>query len=127
MTTPGSIPGFIFYPHVGQVTIEGPFNAKGATDTASRRRIFTCHPASPREEPGCARTILSTLARHAYRRPATAADLNVLTEFYRGGREEGGSFEQGIESALQRILADPEFIYRGEPEAASLAAGQRYR
>ena len=127
MNTPGEIPGFQFYPHVGQVTIEGPFNAKGATDTASRRKIFRCHPASPREEPGCARTILSTLARHAYRRPATAADLNVLTEFYRGGREEGGSFEQGIESALQRILADPEFIYRGEPEAASLAAGQRYR
>jgi hypothetical protein len=127
MNTPGSIPGFIFYPHVGQVTIEGPFDAKGAADTASRRKIFLCTPKTAREEQSCARTIVATLARHAFRRPTTPADVNALMEFYRAGREEGGRFENGIESALQRILADPEFIYRGEPEPANLTAGKSYR
>jgi hypothetical protein len=127
MNTPGSIPGFLFYPHVGQVTIEGPFDAKGAADTASRRKIFTCTPKTTREEAPCARSIVSTLAKHAFRRPTTAADTNALMEFYRAGREEGGTFEQGIEAALQRILADPEFIYRGEREPATVATGRTYR
>ena len=127
MNTPGSIPGFIFYPHVGQVIIEGPFDAKGAADTASRRKIFLCTPKTPREETPCARTIVSSLAKHAFRRPVSATDVNGLLEFYRAGREEGGSFDNGIESALQRILADPEFIYRGEAEPANLAAGKAYR
>jgi len=127
MNTPGSIPGFIFYPHVGQVIIEGPFDAKGAADTASRRKIFLCTPKTLREETPCARTIVSSLAKHAFRRPVNATDVNGLLEFYRAGREEGGSFDNGIESALQRILADPEFIYRGEAEPANLAAGKAYR
>jgi len=127
MNTPGSIPGFIFYPHVGQVTLEGPHNPKGATGTASRQRIFTCRPSTPREEEPCARRIVSTLAKRGFRRPTTAADLNVLMPFYQSGRREGGSFDHGIEAALQRILADPEFIYRGEREPAGLAAGQSYR
>jgi cytochrome c5 len=127
MNTPGSIPGFLFYPHVGQVWIEGPYNAQGAGDTASRRKIFVCHPASSRDEGACAHTIISTLAKHAFRRPATAADVESLTEFYLAGRSEGGSFDEGIEAALQRMLADPEFIYRGEREPAGLAAGKSYR
>jgi hypothetical protein len=127
MNTPGSIPGFMFYPHVGQVTIEGPHDAKGASDTASRERIFVCRPASPREELGCARTIVSTLAKRAFRRPVTAVDLKELMQFYQSGRGEGGSFDDGIEAALQRILADPEFVYRGEREPAGLAAGRAYR
>jgi hypothetical protein len=127
MNTPGEIPGFQFYPHVGQVTIEGPFDAKGATDTASRQKIFVCTPKTPREEPACARTIVSTLAKYAFRRPVNSADVNALLEFYKAGREEGGSFDDGIEAALQRILADPEFIYRGEPEPANLAPGKSYR
>src|SRR5207249_11001937 len=110
MNTPGEIPGFLFYPHVGQVVIEGPHGAQGAGDTASRRRIFVCQPASPRDEGACARTIISTLVKHALRRPATAADLELLMEFYLEGRNEGGNFDQGIEAALQRILADPEFV-----------------
>src|SRR4030095_15525917 len=90
MNTPGSIPGFIFYPHVGQVIIEGPFDAKGAADTASRRKIFLCTPRTPREETSRARTIVSSLAKHAFRRPVSATDVNGLLEFYRAGREEGG-------------------------------------
>jgi mono/diheme cytochrome c family protein len=127
MNTPGSIPGFQFYPHVGQVVIEGPFEAKGASDTASRRKIFGCRPTGARDEEACARTIVSTLARRAFRRPTIAADLTSLMGFYADGRKQGGGFEAGIEAALQRILADPEFIYRGEREPAGLAAGRSYR
>ncbi|HXP87976.1 MAG TPA: DUF1592 domain-containing protein [Bryobacteraceae bacterium] len=126
MNTPGSIPGFLFYPHVGQVWIEGPYNAVGASDTASRRKIFVCRPAK-NDEDACARTIMSALVKHAFRRPATSADLAALTEFYRDGRSDGGSFDDGIEAALQRVLADPEFVYRSEPEPAGLATGKNYR
>src|SRR6266850_1331882 len=114
-------------PRVGQVWIEGPHNAEGATDTASRRKIFVCRPSGPRDETACARTILSTLVKHAYRRPAAASDVASLMEFYLEGRSEGGSFDDGMETALQRILVDPEFIYRGEREPAALTAGKSYR
>ena len=127
MNTPGSIPGFIFYPHVGQVTIEGPFDAKGASDTASRRRILLCQPTGAQDETACARRIVSTLSRRAFRRPVTAADVDGVMAFYAGGRKDGGSFEGGIEAALQRILADPEFIYRRDAEPAGVAPGQSYR
>jgi len=127
MNTPGSIPGFLFYPHVGQVWIEGPYNAAGAAETASRQKIFVCHPATTRDEPACARTIISALVKHAYRRPATSSDLASLMDFYGSGRNEGGTFEDGIEVALQRILVDPEFVYRQEPEPAGVAPGKSYR
>jgi mono/diheme cytochrome c family protein len=127
MNTPGSIPGFIFYPHVGQVEIEGPYNSQGPGDTAARRRIFTCRPASQAQEAACARQIVSTLAKRAFRRPVTPEDVTMLMAFYQQGRTEDGSFDGGIEAALQRILADPEFIYRGEPEPATVAAGGTYR
>lgn len=127
MNTPGSIPGFLFYPHVGQVWIEGPYNAVGASETASRQKIFVCRPATARDEAACARTIISTLVKHAYRRPATSSDLASLMDFYGSGRNEGGTFEDGIEVALQRILVDPEFVYRQELEPAGVAAGKSYR
>jgi hypothetical protein len=127
MNTPGSIPGFQFYPHVGQVWIEGPFNAAGVSETAARKRIFVCRPEVPRDEAPCARTIISTLVKHALRRPATGADVSSYMEFYQAARKEGGSFDEGIEAAVQRVLADPEFIYRLEPEPASLAVGKSYR
>jgi mono/diheme cytochrome c family protein len=127
MNTPGSIPGFLFYPHVGQVWVEGPYNAAGASATTAREKVFVCRPASARNETECARTILSTLVKHAYRRPATSADLAALMEFYQAGRGDGGKFDDGIEAALQRVLADPEFVYRSEAEPAGLAAGRSYR
>ncbi len=126
MNTPGSIPGFLFYPHVGQVWIEGPYNAAGASGSASRKKIFVCRPTAPREEASCAHTILSTLVKHAYRRPATPADLAALDEFYQQGRSNSGSFDDGIEAALQRLLVDPEFVYRTESEPAG-PAGSSYR
>ena len=127
MNTPGSIPGFLFYPHVGQVWIEGPYNPTGARDTAALRKIFVCRPAAAKDEPACARTIVASLVKHAFRRPVTPADLTSLMAFYQAGRSEGGSFDDGIEAALQRVLADPEFVYRAEPEPAGMAAGKSYR
>ncbi len=127
MNTPGSIPGFLFYPHVGQVWIEGPFDGKGAADTVTRRKILVCKPTSAKDEDLCARKIVTTLARHAFRRPTTTGDVKTLMEFYQDGRADGGSFDAGVESALQRILADPEFIYREEKEPAGTIAGKPYR
>jgi len=125
----GGIPGYVFFPHVGKVKIEGPVNATRASDTPSRRKIFICRPAagaSAREETACARTILTTLARRAYRRPVTAADVDVLAEFYTAGRKDG-SFDDGIEQGLRRLLADPEVVFRREVGPASVRAGGSYR
>ncbi|HEY2417557.1 MAG TPA: DUF1592 domain-containing protein, partial [Steroidobacteraceae bacterium] len=79
------------------------------------------------EETACAQKIVTALVKHAYRRPATPADQTALMEFYQAGRGEGGTFDDGIEAALQRLLADPEFVYRGEAEPAGIAAGKSYR
>ena len=127
MNSPGSISGYTFYPHVGQVFIEGPFNGQRAETTPSREQIFECYPDEVSEEAACARQIVSTLTSKAFRRPATDVDIDIMMEFFAVGREEGGHFDYGIEAALQRILADPEFIYRSEVEPADVAAGEPYR
>ena len=127
MNTPGSIPGFLFYPHVGQVSIEGPYNAEGAPDTATRKKLFVCRPETSRDEAPCARLIASNLVKHAFRRPATPSDLSALMDFYQSGRSDGGTFEDGIEAVVQRVLADPEFVYRLEPEPPGIHAGKTYR
>jgi Protein of unknown function (DUF1592)/Protein of unknown function (DUF1588)/Protein of unknown function (DUF1587)/Protein of unknown function (DUF1585)/Protein of unknown function (DUF1595) len=127
MNSPGSISGYTFYPHVGQVFVEGPFKGTAATDTQSRRRIFECYPKSAAEETSCARTIITTLTTKAFRRPASDADIKVMTAFYRSGREQGGKFDTGIEAVIQRLLTDPDFIYRAEIEPAKAAPGSSYR
>ena len=122
----GGLPGFKFFPHVGKITIDGPTNAKGANDTASRHKIFVCRPASTTQETACAKQIVDTLAKHAYRRPVTAQDTQMLMSFYQMGRKEG-SFDSGIEMALRRILVDPEFLFRRETEPPNVKPGQPYR
>jgi hypothetical protein len=109
-------------PVVDSVAIAGPYNAKGAGETPSRQRIFVCTPAAGAEEEPCARKILSTLARRAYRRPVTDQDVEPLLGLYKTGRGRG-SFEAGIEVALQRILAGPEFLFRVEHDPANGAPG----
>jgi mono/diheme cytochrome c family protein len=121
-----SIPQLQYYPAIGFLRIQGPFTAQRPTDSRSMRRVITCHPASPAQEEGCARTILSTLAKHAYRRPVTARDVDPLMTFYEGGRK-AGAFEDGIELALRRLLASPQFLVRAEKEPAAVAAGHTYR
>jgi hypothetical protein len=107
---------------VETVTISGPYNVKGPGDTASRRRIFVCRPGSASEEAPCARRILMTLERRAYRRHVNAADVQSLMPFYVAGRAEGG-FDQGIERALQRLLVSPQFLFRIERDPAGAVPG----
>jgi hypothetical protein len=113
-------------PHVENVTISGPFNPTGVSDTPTRSRLFTCTPAKPQDEKACAEKIVSTLARRAYRRPVTAADLSSLMKFYDAGRAEKG-FERGIEMALRAVLVSPKFIFRIERDPSGLAPGTPYR
>jgi hypothetical protein len=122
-------------PSVDRLTIDGPYSATGSGDTPSRRKIFVCQPAGPADEGECATRILSSLARMAYRRPVDKTTIDLLMDFYRRGRagasaglrtgETGSSaFDRGIETALQFILASPEFLVRFEtdpPKPASNA------
>ena len=141
---------------VQSLAITGPLTPTGLGDTPSRRRIFTCHPSvrrggsldpsdetasasakatagsrrsspeSTASEDGCARQILGTLARRAFRQSVTEADVDALIAFYQTGRKSG-SFDAGIEQALARVLIDPRFIFRLEKEPATVAAGRPYR
>ena len=115
------------YLNVKKIELAGPFVATGPGDTPSRRRIFTCRPAGARDEAACASKILSGLARLAYRRPVTSADVSGLLDFYREARAEGGSFDAGIRAALERLLVDPDFLYRIESEPSNVASGSSYR
>ncbi len=120
------VDGFTFTPQVSSVTIMGPSNGKRPTDTPSRNKILTCHPANASEEIPCAKRILTTLARKAYRRTVTDRDTETLLSFYQAGRN-AGDFEDGIERALQFILAHPEFVFRTEDGPANVKPGQAYR
>ena len=106
-------------PSVDRLTVEGPFNPTGAGDTASRAANFRLHSAKP--EGGAALRAQDSPAgwsRRAYRRPLRDTDLETLLSFYQRRRNANGSFEAGIESALQFILASPEFLFRFEPDPA---------
>jgi hypothetical protein len=120
------IPGYVFSPQVSQVIIMGPYNGTRPKDTASRRQILTCQPTNESEEVGCAKKIISSVATRAYRRPAVDADFENLLSLYQKGRNRGG-FEDGIELALENILADPEFIFRSEADPQGAKADQPYR
>jgi uncharacterized protein DUF1592/uncharacterized protein DUF1588/uncharacterized protein DUF1585/uncharacterized protein DUF1595/uncharacterized protein DUF1587/cytochrome c len=113
-------------PSVEMVTIAGPYSSRAASDTASRRKVFTCRPRTTAEEDACARTIVSTLARRAYRRPVKDGEVEMVLRFYRDGRADGG-FEAGIQQALRRILASPSFVFRIEQQPAGVAPGAAYR
>ena len=119
--------GYTTAPHLSRVAITGPYKAAGLGDRPSRRRVFACRPASAAEETMCARQIISTLARRAYRRSVTDADVDSLVTFYQQEKTKTGNFEAGIEMALRRILADPEFIFRFEPTPAGVAPKTAYR
>jgi hypothetical protein len=119
--------GYTTAPHLSRVIITGPYNAAGVGDTPSRRRVFTCRAASQADEAPCAKQIISSLVRRAYRRAPTDADIDPLIAFYQDERNKTGNFEAGIEMALRRILADPEFIFRFEPPPAGVAPKTAYR
>jgi mono/diheme cytochrome c family protein len=118
---------FSGHPHIDEFIITGPFNPTGVGDTPSRRRIFECRPGRASDEPACARRIMTTLARHAYRGDVTPQDLATLMEFYARGREQSGRFDGGIEMALRRLLASPKFAFRVVREPGGLRPGTPYR
>ena len=109
------------------VAVAGPYGTTAAGETESRRRIFTCRPVKPADEAGCAKTILSTLARRAYRRPLTTADVRDLLTFYTQRRVDGGDFEAGVEMGIRAMLVSPQFLFRVERDPATVARGAVYR
>jgi hypothetical protein len=119
--------GYTTAPHLSRVAITGPYKATGLGDTPSRRRVFSCRPGSSADETSCAKQIISTLARRAYRRTVTDTDVDPLLAFYQQEKTKTGNFEAGIEMALRRILADPEFIFRFEQTPAGVAPKTPYR
>jgi hypothetical protein len=111
-------------PAVYSISINGPYDAQGPGDTPSRRRLFVCDPASGEED--CARRILSTLMKRAYRRPATEADLRTPLKLYREARAKS-TFDAGIEMALNAVLVSPDFLFRVEQDPDGLPSGTAYR
>ena len=112
--------------NVGSIEIEGPLSAAGPPDSPSRRRIFVCRPAGGEDDESCARQVLRTLARRAYRRAVTTRDVESLLAFYRTGRSAGG-FEAGIQFALEGLLVSPDFLLRLEHDPPQAAPHSAYR
>jgi hypothetical protein len=121
-------------PAVVSVTITGPFNATGAGDTPSRRRLFVCRPAGTArpgqapdaDESACADRLLTTLLRRAYRRDVTPDDLRRVRPFFDAGRAER-DFDRGVQRALERVLVSPQFLFRIEEDPAGAASGSIHR
>ena len=113
-------------PAVYEISIVGPYNPAGAGDTPSRRRVFTCSPAREQDQDACAKKILSTLMRRAYRRPVTDADLKKPFELYSAAKSEEG-FDAGIEMGLSTVLTSPEFLFRIERDPAGAKSGTPYK
>ena len=135
-------------PGIGSVEVSGPYRVTGRGDTPSRRRIFTCRPATEADEAPCAAEIVSRLARRAFRRPVTGRDVEMLLGFYEQGRRRAapgagtapssggapgsaeapgtGDFDAGIEMALRRILVSPDFLFRRETDPVDIGPGEPY-
>ena len=113
-------------PHLTRLTVEGPYDVVGVSETRTRQRIFTCRPTSTTEELPCAEEIVTDLASRAYGRPLTDGDVEDLLGFYTAGAQEAG-FEAGIRTALEAILASPHFLFRMEREPAGVSPGESYR
>jgi hypothetical protein len=109
-----------------RIEINGPFDGESPIAGAVRKRLFVCEPSSPGEEEPCARKVLATLARRAYRRPVSDAEVATLLDFYRKGRS-GGTFNAGIQTALARLLVDINFLFRVERDPAGVKPGTPYR
>jgi hypothetical protein len=114
-------------PRLRTGNIEGPFNITGISETPTRKRLFTCKPASTAKEAPCASEILSAVARRAFRRPVVESDVESAMSFYNDARKSGGDFNDGIRAGLARILASPAFVFREETDPASLPAGAAHR
>lgn len=118
--------------YLRHVEISGPYNPTGPGQTASRQKVFVCQPdndppyPTPQSE-DCAETIIAGLARRAFRRPVTEADIDPLLDFYHAGYVDEGSFDGGIQMALKALLMSPEFLFRKEQDPPDAAPGTSYR
>jgi hypothetical protein len=113
-------------PELDKVTVEGPFKATPSSTSPSRLKVFTCQPTAKAQEAACARRILTTLARRAYRGTSTDTEMTRLLGFYDEARTKGGSFDEGVEAALRFLLVNPRFLYRVERDPAPVAPGTVY-
>ncbi len=111
---------------IENLIVSGPLNVTGSGDTPSRAKIFSCRPASAVEESACAKKVLTSLARRAFRRPVTDADVTPLLAFYEQGKQ-AGDFDSGIQSALEAMLVSPDFLFRIERDPKTAAPGSAYR
>ncbi len=115
--------GVTTVPHLKDFSIVGPYSVTGVSDTASRRKVFSCRPTSAADEATCATRIVRTLASQAFRGTVAERDLTGLMKFYTDGRKEG-DFEYAIGGAIEAILASPQFLFRLENTPAALRAGK---
>ena len=113
-------------PQIDHVDITGPFKPTGSGDPPSRRRILSCRPTGVADETPCARKILGTIARRAYRQPVGETDMARLMDIYQSGRQKG-SFDRGIQNGIQIILTSPRFLFRTEIDPANVASGASYK
>ena len=113
-------------PAVSRIDIVGPYDGRMSRDTESRRAVFTCQPGNESAEKACAMQIIGALARRAYRRPITDADVRPLMTAYTAGRAHG-TFDEGIEWALEAILSSPKFLFRIERDPSNVKPGAPYR
>ena len=127
----GTVPGVTTPPHLHELSITGPTQVAGVSDTPSRRKIFSCRPTGSDDEIACAKQILGAISRQAYRRPVTPNDLEGLLSFYQEGRngddKHPGNFDTGIRTAIQAIITNPEFVFRFERVPANSTPGTNYR
>lgn len=125
---PANDEAYLAYQKVHAVEIGGPYVASGnANQSPSRRAIFSCYPTLASEEQACADEILTRMARKAYRRTISDEDSELLLGFFNQGREQGGSFDTGIQFALEYLLSDPEFLIRSYQQPEAVEAGESYR
>jgi mono/diheme cytochrome c family protein len=113
-------------PEVGKLIVGGPYDPTGRGETASRQIIFTCRPVRQAQETACARTILTSLAHRAFRRPVTSADVQPLLAFYERGRARV-DFDGGIQAAIEAMLVSPEFLFRIERDPLPVGSGKAHR
>lgn len=125
---PANDEAYLSYQKVHAIEIGGPYLITSTDNQSpSRQEIFSCYPSQRTEEPECATEILARIARKAYRRQATDADINLLLGFFNTGREQGGSFDAGIQFALEYLLSDPDFLIRSYQQPDGIATNETYR
>jgi mono/diheme cytochrome c family protein len=119
-----NMPGLTTLPHLRGLSIIGPNHVTGISETPSRDKVFAVYPARPSDESAAARAIVTSLVRRAYRKPASATDVNEALRFYQQQRATGAGFDEGIRAALEAVLSNPQFIFRFERAPANAKPGR---